>query len=147
MNFRLLIAAALFGFASLLSVKAQVDDTLIFFKIDPTLLIPENLGIDANDMNGPWSLMSMSKLKPVSVSAAKKLSVPRSVKTSSTPIVLRRDGKCYEFGCKAGNGCNSCQLVWYDRNGDGKVQPRKELRCVCGQGDQCKIRVRKVPCQ
>ncbi|MEL7533228.1 MAG: hypothetical protein AAFN10_18090 [Bacteroidota bacterium] len=86
-----------------------------------------------------------SGLKSISAPLAKKLVLPRAVRTSKTPIVLRHNGNCFMFSCDP--VCESCQLVWWDRNGDGEVQPRRELRCVNAKGKAGKISVKKVPCK
>ncbi|MCB0628813.1 MAG: hypothetical protein R2824_28760 [Saprospiraceae bacterium] len=66
------------------------------------------------------------------------------------PLVLKhpKNGKCYAFRCAKPVGCENCGLYWKDRNGDGQINPKQELRCRC-QGDPdtaCKIRAREVAC-
>ena len=90
---------------------------------------------------------SSTKLQPISATQAQKLVLPRAVKVSDGPVTLHHDGKCYKFGCVNEQGCQNCKLVWWDRNDDGQVQPRRELRCKCPTGGTCKMRVEKVPCR
>lgn len=61
-------------------------------------------------------------------------------------LKLEHNGNCYQIGCAKAN-CNKCGLFWWDRNKDGKVQPRKELRCVCKESkSQCELRGREIDC-
>lgn len=88
------------------------------------------------------------KLTKISPAQAKKFQVPPPTKTGKGPIVLKFGGDCYQFGCAKGDGCDNCRMAWWDRNKDGKIQPRRELRCFCPETrTQCQIRVRKVKCQ
>ena len=121
------------------------NDTMLVFQVNPGFLCNnEIIGLMGSSFLLPNA--TFKQLAPMPISMAKKLGVPRATKTASGPITLTHQGDCYRFGCKQGTGCQGCQLVWYDRNGDGKVQPKRELRCVCAQGDQCKIKVEKVNC-
>jgi hypothetical protein len=39
-------------------------------------------------------------------------------------------------------------MLWKDANGDRKIQPRRELRCVCKKGgDNCSIKARPIDCK
>lgn len=67
------------------------------------------------------------------------------------PLILHnpKNDKCYAFRCRPAAGCEDCVLLWKDQNGDGRIQPKKELRCRC-KGDaekECQIRAREVPCK
>ena len=90
---------------------------------------------------------SMQKFKPISIALAKKVKLPRATKVSSSPVTIKHKGNCYQFGCQQGKECKDCKLFWFDRNKDGKVQPRRELRCGCTVGKQCRVRVRKIDCK
>ena len=90
---------------------------------------------------------TLKAFKPISISVAKTMNIPRPTKVSDQPVVLKYKGNCYKFGCQKGEGCSDCKLAWYDRNGDGKVQPRKELRCICSTGDKCRVRVKRIECR
>ncbi|MEM6802776.1 MAG: hypothetical protein AAF696_15310 [Bacteroidota bacterium] len=81
----------------------------------------------------------------ISAATIKKMQLPKGVKVSKGPVTLKRNGMCYTFACDK-NNCSDCKLYWKDRNGDGKVQPRRELRCFCAPKKPCKIRVRKSKC-
>ncbi|PHN03724.1 hypothetical protein [Flavilitoribacter nigricans] len=66
------------------------------------------------------------------------------------PLVLQHptNGQCYAFRCAAGTECPDCKLYWKDRNGDGRINPRRELRCRCGENPEakCRIKVRQIAC-
>lgn len=89
---------------------------------------------------------SRSSFKKIAAPVAKKNKIPRATRVTTRPITLKFNGACYTFGCDKSSGCSNCKMFWYDRNGDGKVQPRRELRCFCAPGKRCKIRVKKSKC-
>ena len=87
-------------------------------------------------------------LRNLGEAEGKKLNLPANVKVSNRPVILRHKGNCYQFACgKSPEGCDNCRLFWKDKNGDSKVQPRRELRCFCKGKKRCRIRVRKLRCQ
>lgn len=91
--------------------------------------------------------ISAAKLVKMTPTQAARMQVPEATKSGKGPIVLKFGDNCYQFGCAKDNGCDNCRMFWWDRNEDGKVQPRRELRCFCPEGrTRCKIRVRKVNC-
>ncbi|MEM7373313.1 MAG: hypothetical protein AAF587_32105 [Bacteroidota bacterium] len=89
------------------------------------------------------SIYSINKgkrdLLSIPYSEAEEMNIPAEAKSTSHPITLKRDGICYTLSCEG-------KLYWLDKNGDGKVQPRKELRCYCSKGKQCAITVTKSRC-
>lgn len=102
-------------------------------------------------MKGNYTFLLPASVKksaqPISASMSKTLMLPRSVKRLPSPITLKRDGKCYKIGCDT-RSCSDCQLFWYDRNKDGKVQPKRELRCYCVKAKKrCEMRGKEVPCK
>lgn len=67
------------------------------------------------------------------------------------PLVVKhpKNGNCYALKCASQSGCSECSLLWKDRNGDGKINPRKELRCRCKADPEkeCRIRAKRVACK
>lgn len=148
MKFKLLLAFSMCAFFFLSSNQMQAqkvfNDTIFVFN--------ERLDIVFDNAKGfnigmpPTLMKAMSPApKQISLDMAKKMKLPRATKTFSGPIVVKQNGNCYKVGCA--KECTDCKLAWYDRNGDRKIQPRKELRCICKTGKQCKIRVGKADCK
>ena len=133
-----------FSLQSYAQAAKDWNDTMLVFNQPLEFLTGEELSKQILGSNG-LQFKPGATLNTISVSKAKKLILPRAVKTSSRPIVLRHNGTCYQFSCDP--ACGTCQLVWLDRNGDGKVQPRRELRCVNAKGKVGKVSVQKVRCQ
>lgn len=89
---------------------------------------------------------SSSSVVALPAATAKLFGLPASVKKINGPIIIKRGNVCAKIGCKTDN-CKDCVLLWKDINTDGKIQPRKELRCACPQSKaQCKLAANKVPC-
>jgi len=150
MKLKTIIIASLTVLLTALSTtsQAQVRDTLIYFKAEPSFEIGEKVKLPPAQLNQDFIFAPVSRGVFVHISAvtAKKISVPRKVRVSKGPVTLKRNGVCYTFSCDKSN-CSDCKLYWYDRNGDGKVQPRRELRCFCAPKKKlCKIRVRASKC-
>lgn len=85
-----------------------------------------------------------AKMAPASVSAAAANPIP-----INDPIKLKRNGKCYVIRCQEAPGCDKCTLFWKDENGNGKINPKKELRCRCTSDPQkeCKAQAKEVACE
>jgi hypothetical protein len=135
--------------AVLMCFSQQTQAQRVF---NDTMMVFNNLitwgGDVATFKPGAGGIIAAGNMSPISASLAKKLVLPRAVKTTNRPLVLQHKGNCYQFECDAAAGCgDNCQLAWLDRNGDSKVQPRQELRCVCRSGKVCKIKVAKVSCR
>jgi len=127
-------------------LHAQVDDTLPpWFKAPMELLGKEPLF--KKDIAFIMTPSTIKKVSSVPASTAKKLRLPRNVKRVPTPLNLKHKGACYQIGCVKGKECDTCGMFWLDKNKDGKVQPRKEIRCICKEGKPCKVRGRKVECK
>ena len=148
MNTKWIFALSLLILLFPLQSKAQalVNDTLFAFNQQAEfageliILKQAKSGFTFEKGNGGF--------KAVSLAYANRMRIPRASKTSIRPVILRHKGICYQFSCnKSGKSCPDCTLHWFDRNQDGKVQPRKELRCFCDVQKPCRIRVRKRPCQ
>ncbi|GAB5550429.1 MAG: hypothetical protein Sapg2KO_00200 [Saprospiraceae bacterium] len=103
------------------------------------------------DWNAGYSLAQprQAVLKSTSIAiTGKKIKIPSGVKLLKGPITIKRGENCYQIGCDRNKDCNNCQMFWKDLNKDRKIQPRKELRCVCPKsGDNCGLRGRKVECK
>ncbi len=67
-----------------------------------------------------------------------------NIKLLTNPLELRTERlKIQIYSVRAG-GCDECMLYWKDENGDGQVQPRKEIRSVCKTGVTiCKLKGQK----
>lgn len=124
---------------------AQVDDTLIYFKA-PLASDMYSAPREVADLRGDFAITLDNgiKFKPIQPTYAKKVTLPISSKISTSGITLKRNGKCYRFTCA---NPKLCSLVWFDKNRDGKVQPRRELRCVDRNGKQCQMVVKLVQCK
>jgi hypothetical protein len=80
--------------------------------------------------------------------ANQQITLPPKVKELKSPISLRKGNQCLEVYCARTSSCSDCTMLWYDRNGDCKIQPRQELRCVCkAGGDNCGIKARRTECK
>lgn len=139
--------ALFMGIAINAQAQRAFNDTMLVFNKDAMFDINDN--IKGFNIGMPPTLAfnvtpaAKSVFVKVTAVQAKKVSVPRATRISSKPITLKYKGACYQFGCD----CKTCKIAWYDRNGDNKVQPRKELRCLCAKGEKCKIRVEKADCK
>lgn len=143
--FKILVLSLLFVGLFSAESKAQIINSLPWFKTD--ILIEDFKAMDWNSSyvfaQPKQSLVRNSKI----VLAKKTYALPSNIKEVKTPVVIKRGNTCYEIGCATAKSCESCRMLWKDVNGDRKIQPRKELRCVCSSsGDQCKIRARKIKC-
>ncbi|MEO0895908.1 MAG: hypothetical protein AAFY71_05890 [Bacteroidota bacterium] len=148
MRTKLIISSILITFFMLTAGKlmAQVDDTLPpWFKNPIEIMTSEKLF--ARDILFSIAPQSKAQIKSASPQILKKYKLPKGVRRVPTPFVLQYKGNCYQLGCMKGKGCDDCAMFWLDKNRDGKVQPRKEIRCICKQGKPCKVRARKVPCK
>ena len=144
--FKFVLSACLLTFLTFNTTSAQVDDTLPPWfrgpipKLEPGII----------DWNSTYVLLKsrqvISAQKSLTV-AKKAVALPSKMKVLKGPITIKRGQNCYEIYCQQGPECKDCQLTWWDRNGDGKIQPRRELRCVCTKtGDKCAIKARRVKC-
>ncbi len=138
--------AAIFSFIFSSNAQAQIIDSLPWFKAPGNFLTPKILDLKAvYTLQSPRSVIKKSTSMSI---AGKKITLPNKVKELKGPITLKRGGNCYELYCARTKSCGDCALLWRDANGDRKIQPRKELRCVCKSGgDNCGIKARKVDCQ
>lgn len=126
--------------------SAQIRDSLFWFKAPSA----SDFSGDVSSFKGAFALTDMrtANLKSISAPQAAQLQMPRKVKRIPNNIVLRKGNLCYRVGCATGNGCSNCNMYWWDRNGDRKIQPRKELRCVCSDGKKkCKVRAQAIKCK
>ena len=125
---------------SLNQADAQAIDSLAFFKaLKLDLLVFDKAKVLERD----------KAYKPQVKKKIRKMASRRIVKLK-TPLILKRGDVCVKIGCKAapGGDCKTdCHLLWKDRNKDGKIQPRKELRCVCKNKGKCGIVARKTKCK
>lgn len=85
-----------------------------------------------------------NKLKKTSQTEANRYGLPpNSVITQGAFTKFTPQG-CIQIS-KPSN-CSSCRLVWLDRNGDGLIQVKKELRCVGPNKKARPIIIQKVDC-
>lgn len=86
---------------------------------------------------------SSPKMKMPTVPIPKEQRSAGTLKTSTRPIVLQHEKSCYQFSCEKKGG----NIIWWDRNGDGKVQAKRELRCVNEAGKPCEMVVEQGNCR
>lgn len=138
--------AAIFSFVFNNHAQAQIIDSFPWFKAPGNFLTPKIL-----DLKAVYTLQSprQSVKKSSSLAiAGKKVALPQNIQELNGPITLKRGGNCYELYCARTKSCGDCALIWKDVNGDKKIQPQRELRCVCKSGgDNCGIKARKVDCK
>lgn len=107
---------------------------------------PEGGGNVVGQFNVPAAVLTGSLDVVSRMSSNVKTQAKQKPMRISSPLVVKRAGKCYQLGCA--NNCGRCTMVWWDRNGDGKVQAKKELRCACRDSQkQCEIKGRKDSCE
>ncbi|MEL6676962.1 MAG: hypothetical protein AAFR61_32440 [Bacteroidota bacterium] len=149
MNIKLSLLTLLMLLGFSLESFAQVDDTLPPWFKTPMGIIMENGLLDKGDLLKTFGITPLTRqtIKAVQPSFAKKVGLPTTTRTFTRPITLKYQGACYTFACAQGKECKDCKMVWVDRNRDRKIQPRRELRCVCVAGKPCKVRVKKTDCR
>ena len=144
---KLLFAIATITIFSFNETNAQIQDTLFWVKAP----IIENARII--DWNSTFAISNKSiisapistKAKPSSTLKKVKLIPAKQIKT---PYVVKYKGSCYAIGCAKSSSCKECEMYWRDLNGDKKVQPKKELRCICIKGNTaCKITAKRTNCR
>lgn len=132
------LISVLFALTSSQASAQIIDDTLIYVKS------PAFVGkFDRSAFSGGgFTLPSPASFTPISKSAKpQQIKLPAKARVSSKPVTLKKDGNTFTFSCQ--QDCRNCRLFWWDRNKDGKVQPKRELRCACTKEQTCKIQVRQ----
>lgn len=145
-NFKLACLFSCICFLYLTPGQAQIIDSFPWFKAPSSILTPKIM-----DWNTSYNLVSprsaIQKSSALMISS-KKIKIPSDIKLLKGPITLKRGKSCYQVGCDRNKECNNCQMFWKDLNRDRKIQPRKELRCVCPKsGDNCSLSARKIECK
>ncbi len=144
-----LVLCAIFFSLSLSQTQAQIIDSLPYFKdighlweVMDARLAPALLELDNRSQLLSKSFQMRSRL-----SSKVKIKSKQYPVRVDAPLTLEHDGKCFQIACAKEKNCSTCGLMWWDRNGDGKVQPKRELRCVCKESKtQCEMRGRKKDC-
>ncbi|MEO0584676.1 MAG: hypothetical protein AAF135_20865 [Bacteroidota bacterium] len=124
-----------------LESQAQIRDSLIFFKAPADIIVtgPEL------KLSNSFALPDMRAAQAITQSQAQSLKLPRAVKRLPKVVRLKYGKTCVEMTCD--DNCKNCRMYWWDRNNDGKVQPRRELRCICPNSTKrCKIKARTTKC-
>ncbi len=124
------------------AVNLKAQNTIAFEEIQT------NLTGDQDALNASIRVLAGDKILLIDVPASfsKVLKNTNNIKAMPKTFVLKHKSSCYEFKAYS-NNCNNCVILWKDRNGDGKVQPKKELKAVCKETRKpCNIKVRKVKC-
>ncbi|MEL6732112.1 MAG: hypothetical protein AAFP83_13365 [Bacteroidota bacterium] len=125
-----------------LESQAQIRDSLIFFKAPADIIVT---GPDLK-LSNSFALPDMRAAQAITKSQAKSLKLPNAVKRLPKVVRLKYGKTCVEMTCD--DNCKNCRMYWWDRNNDGKVQPRRELRCICPASTQrCKIKARRTNCR
>ena len=138
--------AAIFSFVFSHQTQAQVDDTLPpWFRNPGQILTPKII-----DWNATYLLQNQKQVISRSAIAkvgGKSVKLPNNIKELTGPITLKRGSNCYEVYCARNSTCSDCTFLWKDFKRDGKVQPKRELRCTCNSsGADCGIKARKIDC-
>lgn len=120
-----------------LDADAQIRDSLIYFKADLVNI--------KNFKASPTEAFTFAQKSQVITKSAKAT----GIKQLRNPLYLKRNGKCFKIQCYPTKECKDCAMLWKDRNGDGKVQPRKELRCGCKSSPKatCNMDWAQVQCR
>ena len=145
--FPLLLCLLFFGLTQVEAQRGSKGDDQFFsnskYQDGTDLFITNDM-----DVSKSFSVPVSSKkkvLKP-SASVIKVLGLAPATKVLNTPMRVKSGNDCYEIRCSA-NACQGCKMLWKDINKDGKIQPKKEVRCVCVQTKElCKIEGKKVRC-
>lgn len=144
--FSLVFVAFMLSFSGVL--KAQKNDSPIFSE--------KITDIEAQDKvlpilsNTSFVLLDKSMMKRIPATFAKRYSLPTDARMATKAMVLKAfvdktNTHCIRFSCVS--NCESCYLVWSDRNGDGKIQPIAELRCMNKAGRQSGLKATRVDCK
>ncbi|MEL7533227.1 MAG: hypothetical protein AAFN10_18085 [Bacteroidota bacterium] len=149
--FSLAFFVFLFSFSS--SLKAQKStnglvDSLLLFKAPLQLESGGKVLIGYSEMD--FVLKTKSSMKRIPAAYAKKLAVPGNTQMATEPIIIQPFSRkvndaCFRFTCST--SCDDCQLLWFDRNGDGKIQPASEVRCVNSKGKLRLLRAERIECE
>lgn len=139
--------AILFGFSSTSYAQKQLQDSLRVFEE------PLQLESGGKDLIGyseqTFEFLKPSDAKRLSIAEAQKLGVPsnthRVVPTIMRTYKHQNYGMCWRFTC--GANCSRCFILWFDLNGDGKVTPSYELRCINLKGESEPMYVRRIECE
>ncbi|MFK7923945.1 MAG: hypothetical protein AB8H47_18445 [Bacteroidia bacterium] len=130
------------------TLKAQKSDSPIFTESLEDLEAQDKVLPILNKAS--FVLQSKSAMKPVPPAFAKRYSLPKGARMASKALVLKtfvdkKETHCIQFSCAS--HCESCNLIWFDRNGDGKIQAVAELRCMDKEGKQSGITAIRVECK
>jgi len=128
------------------SAQAQIIDSLPWFKAPGKFMTPKVLDINATySLVGQRAAIKSNRNLRV---AGKIIPLPKTIRELKSPLILKRGDQCLEVYCAQTKDCSSCSMLWTDLNGDRKIQPRRELRCVCKTGgDNCGIKARRTQCK
>lgn len=144
---RLSLIILVFVLGSICSKQAngQIIDSLPpLYNTSPSMFYE---AADLNALKGdftPFVLPGYKGFANQQVTYARKLKLPKTSQVSNGPIYISNTLKCYKVnGPKGKQGT----IVWWDRNGDLKIQPLRELRCVSPNGKATKVYVEEVSCK
>lgn len=128
------------------SAQAQIIDSLPWFKAPGNFLNPKILDINASyTLMGQRSAIKAGRNLTI---AGKTSQLPATIKELNTPLILKRGAQCLEVYCARTADCTNCTMLWNDLNGDRRIQPRRELRCVClDRGNNCGVKARRTECR
>lgn len=145
-TFKILFASITLSLVFAFSANAQIIDSFPWFKAPGSIMTPKIL-----DGKGTYTIpnprMAVAKTQSIQV-ASQTISLPSSIKVLNAPLTLKNGDQCIEVYCAQTKECSDCVMLWKDINGDKKIQPRRELRCVCkGGSDNCGIKARPVDCK
>lgn len=121
--------------------ESQIRDSMLWFNLDPVFV-----GSLDGKAAFEFTEFSVSKIPTIKTSLAKSIGISAiNTKYLKGPIKLKNKDKCIAVACA--KGCPNCEMVWRDLNKDSKVQPKKEVRCICAKTKElCKMAVKTDSC-
>ena len=118
-------------------LEAQTEDAKPWFEMEAQIVGDIDVNASYITVDAASTKLSQSLLQQVGISSM-------NTKFFRGPITVKVSNSCVTFKCET--GCR-CIMAWRDKNKDGKIQPRTELRCVCPNTQKlCKIRAKIIPC-
>ncbi len=147
MKFLSLVTLLFCGFIS--SSQAQgggvFNDTILVFR--PGLV--DIVGFEGFRPNDFFLITNRNQVARIPVARTERAGLPRRTRRIANPLLLEKDGKCYQLGATGEAGCGRPLLLWLDRNRDQQVQPRREVRAVCRENIEVPVTLvwREVPCR
>lgn len=118
-TFKQILVVSIFTFFGLTNqVEAQLIDSLPYFKVD--LLFADNSELD---------ILKSYKINLQQGGIKQNSSRLKNFYVITKPVVINHEEQYFKIGVAQGTNCKNCRTFWWDKNGDGLIQPKVELRC------------------